>query len=410
MTSIRHLPPPVELPKVSARGLVERKTIVNRSALARVVCVVGLVGGVLLTGPSATAGFPGTNGKIAFVSERDGNLEIYSMNSDGSAQTNLTKNAARDFQPAWAPDGSKVAFTSDRSGGNWDIWVVNADGTGVIRLTTDPALDYNPAWSADGTKIAWNSGRNSTQIWTMNADGTNQVQLTHDTVTDRHPKWSPDGTKIAFESYRGNWEIFVVNADGTGETRLTNDTAYDFEPDWAPDGSRIAWRTGRFDGVGDIAVMNPDGTGIVNLTNDPAYDREPGWSPDGAKIVYASVQGGDFDIRVMNADGSGQANLTTSAANDYDPDWAPGGSTPTTFTLTVTRKGAGSGTVASRPAGITCGTDCTEPYASGTVVTLRAKPATGSVFAGWSGACTGTGDCLVTMTAAKTATARFSPA
>jgi dipeptidyl aminopeptidase/acylaminoacyl peptidase len=243
----------------------------------------------------------------------------------------------------------------------------------------------------------------------MNADGTNQVQLTHDTVPDRHPKWSPDGTKIAFESYRGNWEIYVINADGTAETRLTNDSAYDFEPDWKPDGTKIAWRTGRFDGVGDIATMNPDGTGIVNLTNDPAYDREPGWSPDGTKIVYASVQGSNFDIRVMNADGTGKVWITTNPASDYDPDWAAGTSTPA-FTLTVTKKGTGTGTVGSSPAGIACGTDCSQSYPSGTVVTLRARPATRSVFTGWGGACSGTGTCLVTMDAPKTATATFSPA
>ena len=108
----------------------------------------------------------------------------------------------------------------------------------------------------------------------MNADGSNPVRLTTNTFYDRHPRWSPDGTRIAFESYRGgNWEILVMNAGGSGEIQLTHNTAYDFEPDWSPDGTKITWRTGQFDGVGDVAVMNADGTGVVNLTNDPAYDR-----------------------------------------------------------------------------------------------------------------------------------------
>lgn len=81
-------------------------------------------------------------------------------------------------------------------------------------------------------------------------------------------------------------------------------------------------------------------------------------------------------------------------------------STPT-YTLTVAKGGQGSGTVTSNPAGISCGSDCTEPYTSGTNVTLSATPASGSTFAGWSGACTGTGSCVVGMTAAKNVTATF---
>src|SRR5206468_8777131 len=105
-----------------------------------------------------------------------------------------------------------------------------------------------------------------------------------------------------------------------------------------------------------------------------------------------SVQGTNFDIRVMNADGSAEVSLTTSTANDYDPDWGPAGSA-STFTLSVTRTGGGSGTVRSTPAGIRCGSDCSEAYASGTVATLRARAAVGSIFSGWSGACSGTGKC-----------------
>lgn len=82
--------------------------------------------------------------------------------------------------------------------------------------------------------------------------------------------------------------------------------------------------------------------------------------------------------------------------------------TSPTVTLTVTRRGTGTGTVTSNPAGITCGSDCTQSYASGTVVTLGAAPASGSTFAGWSGACSGTGACSVTMSAARTVTATFN--
>src|SRR5687768_12703256 len=97
----------------------------------------------------ASAAFPGGNGKIAFVSTRDGNGEIYVMDADGSEQTRLTSNAAFDFFPAWSPDGSKIAFTSDRDG-NYDVYVMNADGSEQTRLTSNAARDIEPAWSPDG--------------------------------------------------------------------------------------------------------------------------------------------------------------------------------------------------------------------------------------------------------------------
>jgi Tol biopolymer transport system component len=380
-----------------------------RARVGVALSAIGIIGGVLFTAGQAVAGFPGVNGKIAFTSDRDGNTEIYSMNPNGSGQTNLTHNPARDFEPAWSPDGSKIAFTSERAGG-YDVFVMNADGSGQVNLTNNPALDWTPAWSPDGTKIAFTSYRaGGGEIFVMNANGSGVVQLTNNAFYDRHPKWSPDGTRIAFESQPSysDWEIMIMNADGSGRTQLTVNNDGDFEPEWSPDSSRIAWRTGQLGGSGEVAVMNADGSGVVNLTNDPNYDLDPGWAPDGTKIAYASIQGNVSVLRVMNSDGSGKVTVGT-AGNSYNPDWQPGGQSPTTFTLTASKLGRGSGTVRSQPAGIWCGTDCSQAYASGTVVTLSAIPATGSTFRGWGGACTGTGACVVTMNASKTVTARFS--
>ena len=104
------------------------------------------------------AAFNGTNGRIVFVSSRDGNYEVYSMNSDGSGQTNLSNNPAGELAPEWSPDGSKIVFTSFRDG-NAEIYTMNADGTGQTRLTYNSATDSNPTWSPDGQKIAFRSDR-----------------------------------------------------------------------------------------------------------------------------------------------------------------------------------------------------------------------------------------------------------
>src|SRR5207249_1446955 len=100
---------------------------------------------------------------IVFVSNRDGNPEIYRMQADGSGETRLTNDKSFDSGPDWSPDGTKIVFFSDRTG-NSDLYVMNADGSGVTRLTRDRAFfDVDPAWSPDGRKIAYASANHDDQ-------------------------------------------------------------------------------------------------------------------------------------------------------------------------------------------------------------------------------------------------------
>jgi dipeptidyl aminopeptidase/acylaminoacyl peptidase len=191
---------------------------------------------VLIAGAvTVYAAFPGTNGKIAFDSQRDGNLEVYVMNPDGSGQTNLTNNPAQDGYTSWSPSGTEIAFMSDRDG-NPEIYVMNTDGSGQTNLSNNAAQDHFPAWSPDGTKIAFTSTRDGNfEVHVMNADGSEQTNLTNDPASESSANWSPDGTMIVFDSNRdGNSEIYVMNADGTGQTNLSNNPAGDDTPDWQP--------------------------------------------------------------------------------------------------------------------------------------------------------------------------------
>ena len=148
----------------------------------------------LAPAPSAHAAFPGTNGKIAF----NVNFQIYTINPDGTGQTRITNDPASDVEAVWSPDGTKIAFETNRDG-NYEIYTMNADGTNQTRLTNSPGGDSYAAWSPDGTKIAFETARNgSLEIYTMNADGTNQTRLTPPAF-GTSPVWSPDGTKIAFD-------------------------------------------------------------------------------------------------------------------------------------------------------------------------------------------------------------------
>jgi Tol biopolymer transport system component len=274
--------------------------------------------------------------RIAFVSYRDGNGEIYVMNADGSGQTNLTNNPWDDQDPTWSPDGSKIAFDS-RLDDKMDIYLMNADGTGQTNLTNSPGLDLDPHWSPDGSKIAFVSDRDgNNEIYVMNADGTGQTNLTNNPGSypfaggnDYSPGWSPDMSKIAFVSDRDvNTQIYVTNVDGTGQINVSKNAASDGSPRFSPDGSKMVFECGG-DANADVCVMNADGSGRTNLTNNPssgqgtAWEDDPVWSPDGSRIAFVSDRDGHLQIYVMNADGSGQTNLSKSAANDTSPVWSP---------------------------------------------------------------------------------------
>ncbi|HET7274342.1 MAG TPA: LpqB family beta-propeller domain-containing protein [Longimicrobiaceae bacterium] len=266
----------------------------------------------------------GEAGKIAFVSLRDGNYEIYVVSPDGGGLIRLTNNGLNDQDPVWSPDGTKIAFGSYRDS-NQEIYVMSADGSGQVNLTNNGGVDGQPVWSPDGTKIAFRNYRSDNEIYVMNADGSGQVNLTNDPGDDSYPTWSPDGTKIAFRSRRdGNYEIYAMNADGTGQTNLTNNAADDLDFTWSPDGTRIVF-VSRRDGNAEIYVMNADGSGQVNLTNNPGIDVNPHWSMDGTKVAFTSDRDGNDEIYVMNADGSSQTNLTNDAGDDQEPFWSSDG-------------------------------------------------------------------------------------
>jgi len=301
-------------------GQIDEAQIYNRALTASEIAAIYNAGSA---GVCTAAQIPAANGKIAFASYRTGNYEIFTMNADGSNQTNVSNNGADDYEPAWSPDGSKIAFTSNRNS-NRDIYVMNADGSNQQRLTTDANNDYVSSWSPDGTKIVFYSDRTGGgDIYVMNAAGSNQTRLTTSTAQDFAPKFSPDGSKIVFQSIRdGNYEIYVMNADGSNQTRLTNNSAYDEYPAFSPDGSKIVFDSGRT-GNYEIFVMNADGSNQVNLSNNPANDYYPAWSPDGTTIIFRTTGDGNGEIYSMNTDGSNQTRLTINSTSDDHPSWQP---------------------------------------------------------------------------------------
>jgi Tol biopolymer transport system component len=187
--------------------------------------------------------------QIVFVGDRDRDTELYVLgvqeafqDPDNSTQLQLTDNDVQDDSPNWSPapfagrgGAAQIAFVSNRDG-NDEIYVMNADGSEVHRLTHNEVDDWWPVWSPDGKQIAFTSGRDGDYaVYLMKADGTEQRRLTYGEADDWRASWSADGTQLAFQSNpEGQWDIYVINADGTGLRRLTTSGAADQHPAWRP--------------------------------------------------------------------------------------------------------------------------------------------------------------------------------
>jgi TolB protein len=263
---------------------------------------------------------------LALTVARNNNSDIYLLDVDAALQgtgqpepKRLTNDPATDFDPTWSPDGTRIAFRSQRDR-NDEIYVMNSDGSCQTNLTNDPADDWSPAWSPDGSKIAFAhffDGNSFSDIAVINADGSGLQRLT--TSHGEYPAWSPDGSRIAFASARdGNYEIYVMNADGTAQTRLTDNPAYDMSPAWSPDGTRIAFDTQRDSfppketGIGpefEIHSINADGSGDTRLTDNAHEDRFPSWAP--ANRIAFTRNGA---LLIMDPDGSNEIELLDSGS------------------------------------------------------------------------------------------------
>jgi len=188
--------------------------------------------------------FSPDGGKIAFESNRatgvdnpEKDIEIFVVDLDGMGLTQLTRNAGRELHPDWSPNGRKIAFVSERDF-NHGIYTMNADGTQQRKRSRGPAIVFQfPSWSPDGSKIAFSSDQDGpTEIHTMNPNGSQQTRLTlNGAPSDSGPVFSPGGKKIAFHGNQdGNFEIYKMRTDGKKQINLTNDPAGDFTPDWQP--------------------------------------------------------------------------------------------------------------------------------------------------------------------------------
>jgi Tol biopolymer transport system component len=291
------------------------------------------------------------DGLIAFSAD-DG--QIYIMNADGSDVRLFTDNApgVTYRYPALSHDASRIAFTRDSSDDH-ALYLANIDGSNLRRLTSSPNAVAEPAWSPDGSKIAYLRGYDTTYGGVANLTGCGSEIYVIDVFSGKginltqgaggaDPSWSPDGTRITFSSARdGDFEIYTMTSLGGEIKQLTNTAWSEAEPSWSPDGTRIAYTshlrqtriecgfmsTGRPGGGSpneestSIFVMASDGTNQTRLAATTG-GLDPTWSPDGTRLALVVNVKGDSQIYSTDADGVSLVNLTEGWTQKSSPSWS----------------------------------------------------------------------------------------
>lgn len=310
----------------------------------------------------AQASYPGSVGRLA-LARPDSNFvdQIWVANSDLSAAVQVTGDDHGSNHPDWSPDGTRIAFDSDRAGAFCDVFTMDPDGSDVVQLTDFGDCAGAPNWSPAGRRLAYtrDNGGAEAGIWTMSADGTDQRRVTtvgDNALFDASPRYSPDGQLIAFTRVRHPHEgrpgrtgfltgatgaVFVVRPDGTGLRRLTSwghPTGLDV--DWSPNGTEIVYET---DGVSigatrDIKAVRLSDGRVRTVTQNPPVARlggdrtpqfevssDPTWAPDGSRILFVhfEIVDGEFlaDLWTVRPDGSDRAVLARTPEFEDQPDW-----------------------------------------------------------------------------------------
>jgi Tol biopolymer transport system component len=288
----------------------------------------GSAGALLAETPAdaaeAPSGRTAPHAQIVFsraTSAPESDYEIMTMDRAGGHQRQLTWNDGADHDPAWSPDGERIAWARYRSPANTgpsEVWVMDADGSDKRQLTHVAGHIVSPTWSPDGTRIAF---EDRTRIWVMDADGTDLHPISPEGAFDRQPDWSPDGRWILFSSVGAiTYDLFAMRPDGS-DRRLVAATpgSHDEDPAWSPDGHRIAYTSDKGSRGTHVGAMRADGKGHHVVVTDA---REPDWTPAG-RLVFEACVGVGCPLHTSSYRGEGVTTVGDRGHYDVSPDVRP---------------------------------------------------------------------------------------
>jgi TolB protein len=288
----------------------------------RIFAILLILGGSSNAGISQTwTGSPAVSpdgSRIAFISDREGSTDLYLVSSDGTGQTRLTRSAEKEGSPDWSADGKHISFSVFENDVS-RLYRIDPDAKNLTLLGSVPgrSAKISPA----GTRVLYAVGSwTAMRLMTADLDGANAKQITDGTFVAWGPRWSPDGRAIAFASRETPEElnVWMMKPDGSGRRRVTHFNASEGHaqsPAWSPDGRRLAIQVDDTDPkVHRSHLWTVDiASGAVHklAAHSEAYlDEIPAWFPDGKRIVFGSDRTGRLELWVVNADGSGQRQLT----------------------------------------------------------------------------------------------------
>lgn len=279
----------------------------------------------------------GGSSQIAYASDLTGLPQIWLMNSDGTAARQITEMPEGACQPAWSPDGQRLAFISPCAGNQEiypgaGIFLINVDGSDLIALPSVPGGDFDPVWSPNGSRIIFTSLRdyNRAQVYEYSFESETTRSLSANTVRDSQPAWSPGGDQIAFvTTRRGPYQIWIMAEDGSEATLFSRSGSLkDTHPIWSPDGQVIMYtQTEVLGGVPRLVAMRVEEGNLIEqrVVQEVIPMREAAFSPDGAWIAFESwPEGSNHDIFIMTTpNGLGRQRLTSEEGFEFDPAWRP---------------------------------------------------------------------------------------
>ncbi|HEX5836926.1 MAG TPA: protein kinase [Anaerolineales bacterium] len=285
----------------------------------------------------------GGQGQIAFASARSGVAQIYVSNFDGTNLIQVTQIESGACQPSWSPDGSQLVFISPclrradfqeaSYSSDTSLFLINADGTGFRQLTNVPGADFEPAWSPDGERIAFTSIRDgSKQIYLLDVDSLAVTRLTDLDPNNENsqPAWSFDGRQIAYMMKRvGTYQLWVMSDTGQDNVQVvrSGQSLWDYSPAWSADGKLILFSQRRGDSTNPrpwLMSVQVENGGEATRLNFPTPVEDVEFSPDGLWLVIEGMDTqGNRDIYFMTVTGGNRTRLTNDPAVDFDPTWRP---------------------------------------------------------------------------------------